>query len=116
MAIAVRTYAARFKPRHQPEGFDFCDSTHCQALNFKGISSQVRSAVEATRGQLLWFHGMAAATFYQQKGGGKLGAGKEQSAHLGAPFRQKTEDPYFQAAPPLPWEPQLQQLGAGKGR
>src|SRR5436309_5039596 len=54
MAIAVRTYAARFKPRHQPEGFDFCDNTHCQALNFKGISGQVRSAVDATRGQLLW--------------------------------------------------------------
>ena len=55
MAVAVRTYAAHFKLRHQDEGFDFCDSTHCQALNFKGISPEARSAASATRSEMLWY-------------------------------------------------------------
>jgi len=32
MAVAARTYAVRFQPRHAAEGFDFCDTTHCQDL------------------------------------------------------------------------------------
>jgi stage II sporulation protein D len=107
MAIAIRTYAARFKPRHQPEGFDFCDNTHCQALNFKGISSQVRSAVEATRGQLLWWHGMAAAAFYHQNCGGALVAGKEAWPNLEAPYLRQQDDPYCRRASLLPWKAQL---------
>jgi stage II sporulation protein D len=107
MAIAIRTYAARFKPRHQTEGFDFCDSTHCQALNFKSISSQVHSAVTATAGQLLWFHGEAAATFYHQNCGGTLAGGIEAWPDLDAPYLQQHEDPYCQRASLLPWNAQL---------
>jgi stage II sporulation protein D len=107
MAVAVRTYAARFKPRHQHEGFDFCDNTHCQALNFKGISSQVRAAVTATHGQLLWFHGVAAATFYHQNCGGTLAGGKEAWPDLDAPYLHQHNDPYCQRGPPLPWKAQL---------
>ncbi len=107
MAVAIRTYAARFKPRHQPEGFDFCDDTHCQALNFKGISSQVRSAVEATRGQLLWAGGMPAATFYHQNCGGTLAAGREAWPNLDAPYLKQHDDPYCQRASLLPWRAQL---------
>ncbi len=107
MAIAVRTYAARFKPRHQAEGFDFCDSTHCQALNLKGVNSQARSAVEATRGQLLWFRGMLAATFYHQNCGGTLADGKEAWPEIAAPYLGQHNDPYCQRASLLPWKAQL---------
>ena len=107
MAIAVRTYAARFKPRHQQEGFDFCDSTHCQALNFKGVTTQVRSAVEATRGQLLWFNGTLAATFYHQNCGGTLASGKEAWPEIAAPYLRRHADPFCQRASLLPWKAQL---------
>jgi stage II sporulation protein D len=107
MAVAIRTYAARFKPRHQAQGFDFCDNTHCQALNFKGISSQLRSAVDATRGQLLWSRGMPAATFYHQNCGGTLAAGKEAWPDLDAPYLRQHDDPYCQRASLLPWKAQL---------
>lgn len=107
MAIAVRTYAARFKPRHQPEGFDFCDNTHCQALNFKGVTNQVRDAVEATRSQLLWFHGTLAATFYHQNCGGKLASGQEAWPEIVAPYLRQHDDPYCQRASLLPWKAQL---------
>src|SRR5438874_1571512 len=32
MAVAARTYAVRHTGRHRAEGFDFCDTTHCQDL------------------------------------------------------------------------------------
>ncbi|HXA84011.1 MAG TPA: SpoIID/LytB domain-containing protein [Candidatus Dormibacteraeota bacterium] len=107
MAVAIRTYAARFKPRHQPEGFDFCDNTHCQTLNFKGISSQVRSAVEATHGQLLWSRGTPAATFYHQNCGGTLASGGEAWPDLDAPYLRQHDDPYCRRASQLPWKAQL---------
>ena len=107
MAVAIRTYAARFRPRHQPEGFDFCDNTHCQTLNLKGISSQARSAVEATHGQLLWSHGMPAATFYHQNCGGTLAAGSEAWPDLDAPYLRQHDDPYCRRASLLPWKAQL---------
>jgi len=30
MAVAARTWAVHFLNRHKTEGFDFCDTTHCQ--------------------------------------------------------------------------------------
>ena len=32
MAVTARTYAMHFGSRHALDGFDFCDSTHCQNL------------------------------------------------------------------------------------
>jgi stage II sporulation protein D len=107
MAVAIRTYAARFKRRHQAEGFDFCDNTHCQTLNFKGISEQLRAAVEATRGELLWYEATPAATFYHQNCGGTLAAGQEAWPDLHSPYLRQHEDPYCKRASPLPWKTQL---------
>ncbi len=107
MAVAVRTYAARFRRRHASEGFDFCDSTHCQALNFKGISAQVRAAVAATRGEMLWYQGSPAATFYHQNCGGTLAAGQESWPDLHAPYLKQQADPYCIRGTPLPWKAQL---------
>src|SRR5580658_10384150 len=33
MAVAARTYAVRMRGRHSAEGFDLCDTTHCQRLD-----------------------------------------------------------------------------------
>lgn len=107
MAVAVRTYAARFRQRHASEGFDFCDSTHCQALNFKGISAQVRAAVEATRGEMLWYQGSPAATFYHQNCGGTLAAAQESWPDLRAPYLKRQADPYCVRGSPLPWKAQI---------
>lgn len=107
MAVAVRTYAVRFRPRHASEGFDFCDSTHCQTLNFKGISPQVRAAVMATKGEMLWYQGSPAATFYHQNCGGALAAAQESWPDLRAPYLKQQADPYCVRGAPLPWQAQL---------
>src|SRR5215831_7148103 len=104
MAVTVRTYAAHFRPRHAAEGFDFCDNTHCQNLNFTGPTAQIRAAVEATRGQLLWYQGLPAATYYHQNCGGALAAGEEVWPTVHAPYLKEHADPYCRLGAPLPWK------------
>jgi stage II sporulation protein D len=104
MAVAVRTYAARFRPRHASEGFDFCDNTHCQNLNFTGPTAQVRAAVDATRGEMLWYQGSPAATYYHQNCGGTLAAGEEVWPTVHAPYLREHDDPYCKQGAPLPWK------------
>lgn len=110
MAVAVRTYAIRFRPRHAADGFDFCDSTHCQTLNFKGIGAQARSAAEATRGQLLWYDSRPAATFYHQNCGGSIASAGEAWPDLRAPYLPQHEDTYCVRGAPLPWKSRLNRL------
>jgi stage II sporulation protein D len=104
MAVVVRTYAARFRPRHGDEGFDFCDNTHCQNLNFTGPTPAIRAAVEATRGELLWYHGEPAATYYHQNCGGTLAAGEEVWPTVHEPYLRSHADPYCKQGAPLPWK------------
>jgi stage II sporulation protein D len=70
MAVAARTYAMHFGSRHALEGFDFCDTTHCQDLRLSGINAHLRSIADATAGELLWYDGEPAATYYHANCGG----------------------------------------------
>src|SRR5437762_727850 len=72
MAVAARTYGVHFQGRHRAEGFDFCDTTHCQDVRFGAVSMRLRQAAEATDGELLWFAGSTAATFYGKDCGGLI--------------------------------------------
>jgi stage II sporulation protein D len=51
LAITVRTYALANRSRHAGEGFDLCDTTHCQVL--RAATAASRRAAEATRGRVL---------------------------------------------------------------
>ncbi len=57
MAVAARTYAVKFQGRHRAEGFDFCDTTHCQDVHFSAVTERLRQAAEATESELVWFRG-----------------------------------------------------------
>jgi stage II sporulation protein D len=70
MAVAIRTYAARFRNRHQAEGFDLCDTTHCQRLRPDAVNSRLLQAARDTAGELLWHEGALAHTYYSQDCGG----------------------------------------------
>lgn len=55
LAITSRTYAVRNLRRHAADGYDFCDTTHCQL--FKPVGNDIRAvvleAVDATGGEVL---------------------------------------------------------------
>jgi stage II sporulation protein D len=69
LAITVRTFAAANRGRHRREGFDFCDTTHCQV--FRVATDVSRRAAEATVGQVLLHAGQPATVFYSALCGGK---------------------------------------------
>ena len=54
MAVVARTWARTNAGRHRREGFDFCQTTHCQRLDPAAVSERVRRAVEDTGGMILW--------------------------------------------------------------
>jgi stage II sporulation protein D len=69
LAIAVRTYTLKNVDRHARDGYDLCDSTHCQVPRPSTPTS--RRAAMATVGQVLTWHGDIAEVFYSASCGGK---------------------------------------------
>jgi stage II sporulation protein D len=59
LAIASRTYVLRNLGRHAKDGYDFCNTTHCQRYrpidsdSPEGVSAAVAEAVDSTRGDVL---------------------------------------------------------------
>ncbi len=97
MAVTARTYALHFAGRHRAEGFDFCDTTHCQDLRLATRTARVRQAVEATESEVLWFRGSPAAAFYSRHCGGVTESGNQ-------PYLPAHPDPW---CGPLEWRTEL---------
>src|SRR5262245_28415010 len=104
MAVAIRTFAIRFEgERHRGESFDFCDTTHCQDFHIGGITDQLRSAVDATEGEIVWFDGRPAATYYHQDCGGHTEAAGSVWPNARAPYLSSRQDPYCLAKGGANW-------------
>ena len=73
LAVAIRSYTSRFRERHKEDGFDFCDTTHCQFLQLE-VQPAVSAAVKATSGELLWDRGSPLAAYYHKDCGGQTEA------------------------------------------
>jgi stage II sporulation protein D len=74
-AIIARTYAASHIGRHAAEGFDVCDSTHCQVyqparIASSSFSASARDAVRRTAGRILRFERRPAETLFHADCGG----------------------------------------------
>ncbi len=76
MAVAARTYAMHFGSRHALDGFDFCDSTHCQNLRLADVDARLRRIADSTAGEVLWYDGEPAATYYHANCGGTTEDGR----------------------------------------
>jgi stage II sporulation protein D len=77
--VVARTYAVAHLGRHRAEGFDFCDTTHCQVYEpARRRTSRFASAAEAassrTNGQILTFDGRAADALFHADCGGRTAA------------------------------------------
>jgi len=98
-AVAARTYAVHFGTRHHLEGFDFCDTTHCQDARLGNESPRARAAVAATEGELLWFEGRPAATYYHRSCGGEIEDATALEPNLHAPYLRQHHDDYCLRTP-----------------
>lgn len=77
LAVAVRTYALQNLKRHEREGYDFCNTTHCQRYTFiedggkTSVRDAFRQARDATIGEvLLDEHGEIADAYFHAACGG----------------------------------------------
>lgn len=68
LAITARTFAVANRNRHRREGFDLCDTTHCQVV--RPATATTRRAAAATSGRLLLHQGQPAFVFYSAHCGG----------------------------------------------
>ena len=96
MAVAARTYAMHFGSRHALEGFDFCDTTHCQDLRLAAVNDHLRRIVQSTAGEILWYEGEPAAAYYSANCGGTSEDGRYilGNDEPRAPFLQQHSDQY----------------------
>ena len=70
-SVAARTFALKNRKRHSEEGFDLCNTSHCQV--YEGISAEMQTTTEAvnnTRGEVLFYKGaIIDALFHTDSGG-----------------------------------------------
>jgi stage II sporulation protein D len=103
MAVTIRTYALENANRHAKEGFNLCDSTHCQALRFGKLSSPIQAAVLATAGETLSFRHHRATVFYTQNCGGETEDASAVWSNVDAPYLAAHPDPYCARHPNSQW-------------
>ena len=70
LAITARTFALANRNRHRREGFDLCDTTHCQVV--RAATPVTRRAADTTSGRVLLHQGQPAFVFYSAWCGGQL--------------------------------------------
>jgi stage II sporulation protein D len=71
-AVAARTFVKKNLSRHSSEGFNVCDTEHCQVYGGKSVESyQVRNAVNSTKGEVMTYSGSLIYTYYFSCCGGR---------------------------------------------
>jgi SpoIID/LytB domain protein len=80
-AVIARSYALyrmQYIHPHEKDGYDLCDSQHCQV--YKGASNEWKKsslAVDKTRGQVLYYNGKVAHPLYHSNCGGHTQSSKD---------------------------------------
>jgi SpoIID/LytB domain protein len=69
LAITVRTFALANRNRHRREGYDLCDTTHCQVM--RAATEITRRAAQLTAGRVLLHQAQPATVFYSAWCGGR---------------------------------------------
>jgi stage II sporulation protein D len=109
MAVAARTFAMHFGSRHALNGFDFCDTTHCQDLRIVGIDAHLRKIAEATAGEVLWYDGELAAAYYSANCAGTSEDGRFilGNDEARAPYLHEHSDQYCVRSGSMQWRTEV---------
>jgi len=90
LAVAIRTYTLVQTGRHRREGFDLCDTVHCQVLRAANGSS--RRAALVTARQVLTINGAPAEVFYSASCGGRTEGAAQVWPGATFPYMQVVRD------------------------
>ncbi len=105
IAVAARTYAAHERGRHAKEGFDFCNTTHCQRAEPTGVTPQLTAVARATANELLRYRGEVAFTPYTMSCGGMAESVTAVWPDINAPYLRVHTDNY---CAPVTWSRHIQ--------
>jgi stage II sporulation protein D len=108
IAIAARSYARAHLARHKAEGFDFCETTHCQDARPGAETPKLRAAVERTANQLLWRGANLVAGFHHRHCGGHTATPREVWSGEDNYGLVSIEDPFCASAPGASWRAVLE--------
>lgn len=108
LAIAARSFALTHQRRHSAEGFDLCDSTHCQAMSLGPVSDAIRTAVVQTAGEAIWFRDHRATAYFTQNCGGITESAAQLWGGPPQPWLTSHPDPWCQRTPSA-WHASLNQ-------
>lgn len=105
--VTARSYAYRTLGKHRAEGYDLCDTTHCQVYGgYSNEHPRTNQAVNETKGLIASYDGQIASTFFHSSSGGYT----ESSENVWggkAPYLVGVRDPYSDNAPNSYWEVNL---------
>lgn len=116
-AVAARTYTVKLLKNHIGEGYNLCDSTHCQLYSGLGaISPKARAAADATSGEFLLYKGQPASTFYHSVCGGRTETMTYVWPYEHKPYLISVRDgppgnPYCSIAPRFKWKTKIYYSG-----
>ena len=107
-AIVARTYAAANRGRHGSEGFDLCDTTHCQLVDLERPrrsrwANLAREAVGTTGGRLLYYDNAPASALYHADCGGYRAAAADVWGGPAVPYLTSRPDPLPGGRTHLSW-------------
>lgn len=100
-AVTARSYARANEGLHSSEGFDVCCGTHCQT--FAGVGAESDSsneAVDATKGQMIYYDGKVVRGYYYGNSGGHT-ANSEDVWYSALGYTRGVVDKY---SPKSEWE------------
>ena len=112
-AVAARTYVLKHMHNHVRDGYNMCDSTHCQFFpGFAAVRPIAQAAADFTRGEIVTYRGKPAATFYHSICGGRTETMTAVWPFEHKPYLISVRDgpekkPYCSIAPAFNWKTRI---------
>lgn len=112
-AVAARTYALLKVNNHVREGFNLCDTPHCQFYaGFADINPAAARAVMQTAGEIITYKGKPISAFYHSACGGFTEGISAVWPYEDKPYLKSVQDgpaarPYCSAAPGFRWKKKI---------
>ena len=98
-SVAARTFTLKNRNRYSTEGFDLCNTAHCQV--YEGMSAETHSTTEAvdrTHGEVLFYKGeIIDALFHTDSGG--MTESAEYVWGSAVPYLRAVAEPQMQTQP-----------------
>ncbi len=113
-AIAARTYALHNINKHSNEGFNLCDTTHCQVYGgMDGEHENTNRAVDETYGMVIEYDGEIIDAIYHSNSGGHTRDAKEVWNN-DLPYLIGVEDKYSEGTTASNWSFSIDSLELNK--